>query len=197
MTRKAIFFILNEYADWEGAYLASQLNQTSDWEVKIASVHPIVRSIGGFTTTVDYLINDIPNNIDLLVLIGGNSWNLVDSSLFSLIQKRLHNLQPIAAICGAVDYLARNGLLTGYRHTGNTQAPWQDYSQYTNSNDFENQQVVTDQNLITANGTAALTFTNHVLKLVNFNSPEEVDQATDLYQIGFYKYCQKYGNPFA
>lgn len=82
ITKKAIFFILTEYTDWEGAYLASQLNQTPYWEV-LPLLTPTVKTIGGFTITVYYLINDIPNDIDLLVLIGGNSWNLVDSSLFS------------------------------------------------------------------------------------------------------------------
>lgn len=157
----------------------------------------MVKSIGGFTTTIDYLLSDLPENIDLLVLIGGNSWALINHQLVTLIQRRLTTNQPTAAICGAVDFLARNSLLTGYQHTGNAQMMWKAYTGYTNPNDFEKQQVVTDRNLVTANGTAALTFTNHVLKLIGFNSPEEIDKATDLYQIGFYNYCQKYGNPFA
>lgn len=59
------------------------------------------------------------------------------------------------------------------------------YTGSTNPNDFEEQHVVTDRNLFTANGTAALAFTNHVLKLITFNSQEEIDKATDLYQIVF------------
>lgn len=64
-----IFFILNEYADWEGAYLASELNRSSDWKVKTASINSEVISIGGFKTIVDYHIPEIPVKIDLLVLI--------------------------------------------------------------------------------------------------------------------------------
>ncbi|PMD68781.1 type 1 glutamine amidotransferase family protein [Companilactobacillus nuruki] len=196
MTKQAIFFVENEYADWEGSYLASQLNQTKDWKTKTASTQRTVKSIGGFTTTVDYLIKDLPDNIDLLILIGGNSWNLENSSLVALIQKRLDNNQPTAAICGAVDFLARNSLLNNYKHTGNSQALWQSYTNYTNPNDFAEQQVVIDRNLITANGTATLSFTNQVLKLIMNDSPREIDKITDLYRLGFYDYCKKYGNPF-
>lgn len=104
--------------------------------------------------------------------------------------------KPIGAICGAVDYLAKNGLLTGYQHTGNAQYLWKSYPQYQNSADFYEQQVVSDKNLVTANGTAALEFTNAVLKLTKFATDQKIDQSTDLYRLGFYQYCQIYGNPF-
>ncbi len=31
--KKAIFFLLNDYADWESAYLASRLNINKEWLV--------------------------------------------------------------------------------------------------------------------------------------------------------------------
>ncbi len=62
--KKAIFFIVDEYADREGAFLSSQLNQHKDWEVKTASIQSQVKSIGGFKMTVDYLLEDIPAKID-------------------------------------------------------------------------------------------------------------------------------------
>lgn len=79
--KKAIFFMLDDYADWEGAFLSSQLNQKEDWEVKTASVQQQIKSIGGFKTTVDHLLEDIPEKIDLFVMIGGNSWGLNNDSL--------------------------------------------------------------------------------------------------------------------
>ncbi|WP_318765024.1 DJ-1/PfpI family protein [Lactiplantibacillus carotarum] len=193
--KTALFIMLNEYADWEGAYLASQLNQAENWQVKTASINSTVTSIGGLTTVVDYQLRHAPT-ADLLILIGGNSWNVENSMLLNLVTNHLAATKPSGAICGAVDYLAHNGLLTGYQHTGNAQSLWQSYPQYQNPDDFHQQQVVTNQNLVTANGTAALAFTNSVLKLIKFTTDQQVDQTTDLYRLGFYQYCQIYGNPF-
>ncbi len=194
--KTAIFFILNEYADWEGAYLASELNQSSDWEVKTASINSEVISIGGFKTIVDYHIPEIPAKIDLLVLIGGNSWSIKNDHLRKLIAKQLHSKRPIAAICGAVDFLAQNGLLTHYKHTGNAQYLWQNYSNYTNRDDFIKKQAVKDLNLVTANGTASLKFTKLILKLIDFLPESEIDKSINLHELGFYKYCDTYGNPY-
>jgi putative intracellular protease/amidase len=195
--KQAVFAMMNHYADYEGCYLTSYLNQTDQWLVKTASIAHEVTSLGGLQTTVDYQLTDIPQDVDLLVLIGSKSWALENQTLKSLLTKRLNQHQPVAAICGAVDYLARNGLLTGYRHTGNAQYLWQKDSAYTNPADFVATQAVADRNLVTANGTAALPFTNLVLKMVHFLPDQGVDKATALYSLGFYKYCQQYGNPFA
>lgn len=197
--KNAVFLMLNEYADWEGAYLSALLNQNPGWSVKTASVTNKVTSIGGLNINVDYslsTLNEITNEIDLLILIGGNSWALENTELKQFIANRLSADKPVGAICGAVDYLAANGLLSSYKHTGNAQYLWKNYSSYLNPEDFILNQVVRDRNLVTANGTAALEFTNAVLKMIHFASDLEVDKKTDLYKIGFYKYCDKYGNPF-
>ena len=145
---------------------------------------------------MDYQIDQIPSECALLVLIGGNSWAVNNEPLKQLITSRLHTDQPVAAICGAVDYLARNGLLNQYKHTGNAQYLWRDYRAYQNQNGFLAQQTVWDRNLVTANGTAVLDFTEATLKMIRFKSAEQVHQDVDLYRLGFYEYCQKYGNPF-
>lgn len=84
--KTALFLMLDQYADWEASYLASQLNQSTDWQVKTTSTTPLVTSIGGFTTKVDYQLDCLPT-IDLLILIGGNSWNINNSLLYSLVQQ--------------------------------------------------------------------------------------------------------------
>ncbi|MGR8837979.1 glutamine amidotransferase [Leuconostoc falkenbergense] len=194
--KQVIFVVLDEYADWEGAHLSSMLNQSNEWEVKTASVKDEVISIGGFHTKIDLNLDQVPKNADLLVLIGGNSWNIENHKLKHLIGQRLINNQPVAAICGAVDYLAKNGLLNNYKHTGNAVYIWNEFHNYTNSENFIEKQVVHDQNLVTANGTAALEFTAEVLKMIHFND-DVIEKQVALQELGFYKYCDKYGNPFA
>ncbi|GMA43852.1 hypothetical protein GCM10025853_13090 [Tetragenococcus halophilus subsp. halophilus DSM 20339] len=36
--KQALFLLLDEFADWEGAYLSSTLNQSEFWTVKTISV---------------------------------------------------------------------------------------------------------------------------------------------------------------
>ncbi|GEO64357.1 glutamine amidotransferase [Companilactobacillus nantensis] len=193
--RKAIFFMCDQYADWEGAYLSSQLNQKDDWQVITASVTPIVTSIGGFKTQVDETLNELSQNADLLILIGGDSWKQDYPKLTATIRAYLKQGKAVGAICGAVDYLARNGLLTGYQHTGNAQFLWNGDRQYTNPQDFQEKQVVRDRNLITANGTATLDFTDSILSSL-FTKQSSTHREMELQRLGFYRYVELYGNPY-
>lgn len=102
----------------------------------------------------------------------------------------------IGAICGAVDYLAKNGLLNDYKHTGNALSLWNDFDKYTRSHHFIAKQVVRDRNLVTANGTASVEFLEHVLKLISFDRNENIHQKIFMINHGYYKYCDIYGDPF-
>lgn len=194
--KTALFVLLDQYADWEGAYLLSLLNQRDDWQIKTASNEPKVESIGGLQTMIDVDFSEIDRNFDLLVLIGGNSWNIQNQELHALIESQLINSLPVAAICGAVDYMAQQGLLEGYRHTGNARLLWQDFPNYQTPENFYERQAVSDRNLVTANGTAALDFTEFTLQLIG-DSLITAKKEVDLYRLGYYGYREKYGNPFA
>lgn len=130
-------------------------------------------------------------------MIGGNSWHINSLEITNLIKNRLVAGKTVASICGAVDFLAKNGLLNDKKHTGNSVYLWQSYEQYTNLSRFLEEQVVVDEPLITANGTATLEFTNQVMKTVHALPVDQIDKTTNLYKLGFYKYCDKFGNPYA
>lgn len=97
----------------------------------------------------------------------------------------------MGAICSAVDYLAKNGLLTNFKHTGNAQYLWKDFDQYQNKSDFFQEQTVRDHNLVTANGAAPLEFTKQVLKMIKFKNSEQIDKDIYLCEFGFYQFCKK------
>ena len=202
MTRKdnimkqAVFLILDNYADWEGAHLASMLNQSKEWKAKTASINKEVPSIGGFRTVVDLTLDEIPENIDLLVLIGGNSWEIENAELYHLLEKCLLNGKPVGAICGAVDYLAKKGLLNNFKHTGNSVYLWREYTDYNNQQNFLEKQSVRDHNLVTANGTASLDFASDILRMIDFKDTASIEKEIALQKLGFYEYSKKYGNPF-
>ncbi|AOM41437.1 type 1 glutamine amidotransferase family protein [Xenorhabdus hominickii] len=195
--KKAIFFLLEDYADWESAYLSSRLNIHEEWSVETASLEQgTCKSIGGFETVINYSLETLTHHIDLFVLIGGNSWNIENDQLKNLISTYLDAGVTVGAICGAVDFLAKNGLLNDFKHTGNSQSLWKEYREYQNPENFITEQVVTDRNLITANGTASIEFSEHVLKALCIENTQKIEREHELLKIGYYNYCCKYGDPF-
>ncbi|MDZ5783100.1 type 1 glutamine amidotransferase family protein [Marinococcus luteus] len=194
--KRALFLLLDEYADWEAAYLSATLNEGKEWTVSTISLHDQVTSIGGFKTAVDYKINNHPD-FDLLVLIGGNKWDVESNDIFNLVGEAITKNTPVGAICGAVDYLARNGFLNHFRHTGNSAYFWQDYESYNPDAEFMEKQAVKDKNLVTANGTEPIEFTELVLHMVNFDTAEEIEKTMYMYRYGYYEYAEKYGSPFS
>ncbi len=131
-----------------------------------------------------------------MVTVGGNTWNNDNKKLLHLIKTAFQNNIPVGAICGAVDYLAKNGFLNHYNHTGNSVDAWKGYENYHAKSSFFQQQAVTDKNLVTANGTAPIEFTHLILELIEFDTSENIKKMMYMYKHGFYKYCEKYGNPF-
>lgn len=196
--KTAVFFVLPGYADWESAYLASRLNGGDEWQVKTASLTPgVCASMGGFKTEVDHGLAELPAQIDLLVLVGGTGWDIDSADLNALIEQCLAQGTVVGAICGAVDYLAKNGYLNQHQHTGNALFLWQGYEQYQNQAGFQAQQVVSDRGLVTANGTAAIAFSAEVLRLLKPEAAPHITSEHALFQLGYYAYKDQYGDPYA
>lgn len=195
--KTALILLLNDYADWEVAYISSTINMSEEWSVKTISTQKEVKSIGGLTTKVDYLLEEIPSQYDLLILIGGNSWTNDDSDIINLVNHTLTNNIILGAICGSVDFMARNGLLNNFKHTGNDLSLWNTYDQYSNKDEFQFKQAVRDKNLVTANGTAPIEFEQLILESIDYAEKNEIEKTIYLQRHGFYDYSKKYGNPFA
>ena len=195
--KTALILLLNDYADWEVAYISSTINMSEEWSVKTISTQKEVKSIGGLTTKIDYLLEEIPSQYDLLILIGGNSWTNDDSDIINLVNNTLNNNIILGAICGSVDFMARNGLLNNFKHTGNDLSLWNTFDQYSNKDEFQFKQAVRDKNLITANGTAPIEFEQLILESIDYAEKNEIEKTIYLHRHGFYDYSKKYGNPFA
>ncbi|MCY1567338.1 type 1 glutamine amidotransferase family protein [Staphylococcus pettenkoferi] len=193
--KKALFLLLDQYAEWEASYCSSILNRSNEWDVKTVSLENNVTSIGGFTTEIDLLIDEI-SDYDALIMIGGNSWNIDSEKLRGFIKNAFDNEKFIGAICGAVDYLGKHGLLNNYRHTSNSEEVLKSYAEYKPRHKFSPQQAIIDGNLVTANGTAPLEFTKLILKGLQFDNEENIEKQIYMYKNGFYEYCKKYGNPY-
>ena len=195
MKQKVLFIILNEYTDWEGAFLSTALHvgviPGGEIKYEVHTVAPTldaVRSIGGFRTLPDYSFEYMPKDYAALVLIGGNRWDSPEAELFvPLVREALDKDKIIGAICNGASFLCSHGFLNNVKHTGNgldQLKKWGDIV-YTNAENYVEAQAVSDKNIVTANGVGHLEFTREMLLLLEANTPENIASWYDFYKNGF------------
>ncbi|WP_196592917.1 DJ-1/PfpI family protein [Pectinatus sottacetonis] len=205
--KKILLFLLEGYADWESEYASAKLNKAElGYCVQTISLNdsPVI-SQGNISTNIDYSLDSFHDfsTLSAFILIGGIGWgnrNLIrgynlgryDSDMSNkindFINKCLSSDILVAAICDGVTFLADNGYLDSIVHTGNTVEYLQEKAPlYKGTGYFKEKQAVTDHNIITANGTAALEFVREIL--IKMNMLENEKQAIewfDLYKKGYY-----------
>lgn len=77
MKKTILFVILQQYADWEAAYISSAIAMLGQGQYDIKTVSlskDCVQSIGGFRVLPDYDLESVPKDYEALVLIGGMTW---------------------------------------------------------------------------------------------------------------------------
>ena len=147
-----------------------------------------VRSIGGFRTLPDYSFQTMPTDYAALILIGGMQWNSPEAAqVIPLVKDALQRGKIIGAICNAASFMAKHGFLNNVKHTGNTiqQLKLWGEQNYTNETGYEEKQAVSDQNIVTANGTGQLEFCRELLLLLKADTPERIHESYDFYKNGF------------
>nr|WP_320059368.1 type 1 glutamine amidotransferase family protein [uncultured Bacteroides sp.] len=192
--KEIIFVLLNEFADWEGAYIAASLNQGAkpgspiNYTVKTLSVTkaPVV-SIGGFNVLPDYDLSDMPTDYAGLILIGGMSWFSPEAGqIVSLVEKAVKENKLVAGICNASVFLGMNGYLNNVKHTSNGLDYIKQYAgnKYTGEANYINDQAVRDGNIVTANGAAPLEFCREILYALEADTPEIIEENYQFFKNG-------------
>ena len=197
MKQEVLFLLLNDYADWEGAFLSISLNAgvIPGSEVKytpktVAPTLDEVRSIGGFRIVPDYSFQTMPADYAALVLIGGMQWQSPESELVvPIVQDALQRGKIVGAICNASAFMGAHGFLNDVKHTSNTLPYLKQFAgeRYTNEAGYQEKQAVSDKNIVTANGTGHLEFTRELLLLLKADTPENIEASYDFYKNGFLK----------
>lgn len=194
MKRTVLFMIVEPYADWEYALLATALqdkieDRTSNYVVKTVSLTPNpVQSIGGFTTLPDYSIDDLPSDYAALILVGGYSWRTKEAKrVVGLAKKTCEEGKLLGAICDATVFLGMNGLLNDRKHTSNTLEDLTAAARgnYTGEENYIHEQAVRDGNLVTANGTGYLEFALEMLYALDAYPSKYIDDFYELYKLGY------------
>ena len=165
MKKTVLFVLLQQYADWEAAYISSAITMLGQeqYDIKTVSLSKdSVQSIGGFRVLPDYDIASVPQDYEALILIGGMTW-------------REENARQI-------------GVLNDVTHTSNDMNDLKQWagSVYTGETKYIAKQAVRDKNIITANGTAPMEFAKELLLALNVASEEKVSEWYNFHKLGYY-----------
>ena len=190
--KKIMFAILEQYADWEAAYLSSAIYMLGQdkFEVKTVSLtKDIVTSIGGFRTVPDYDIHSVPEDYEAVILIGGMTWrNENAQQVKMLVEKCVENGKVLGGICDASAFLGTVGVLNNVNHTSNDLNDLKQWagSAYTGEEKYIKKQTVCDKNIVTANGTAALEFAREVMLTLKIAEENKIIEWYNFHKLGCY-----------
>lgn len=197
MEKEIVFVLLDDFADWEAAFLAPALRagtmpgRPASFGVKYMTPdgRP-VRSIGGMQATADCDALALPDTCAGLVLVGGMQWQSEAARRIApLVGEALSRGMLVGAICNAASFLAAHGFLNNVRHTGNTVEMLKTWSgaNYTGEALYEQRQAVRDGNIVTANGSGYLEFTRECLLALSADTPEAIEASYRFNKDGFCK----------
>ena len=187
-----LYFLLDQWADFEAAYLSTAVTMIGggNFENKIVSLttNP-VKSIGGFSVLPDYDLNNVPQEYDALILIGGMSWHNEEAyQVKSYVEKTIKEGKLLGAICDACRFLGTIGALNYGKHTANDLAELKGSAGavYTNEDKFISRQAVRDNNIVTANGTATMEFAKEILLALQAADEKTIVAWYEFHKLGIY-----------
>jgi putative intracellular protease/amidase len=191
MKKEVLVFIFDGYADWESAYVCSELSEPeTGYVIKTLSLDKEPKtSMGGFRVLPDYSVADFPEDFGMLILTGGYAWmKQLNNAVLPVVEYAIKKQIPLGAICNAANFMAENGYLNHSSHSGNTlefmksQAP-----HYRGDKHFVEQQAVSASSIATANGSASLDFAKEILLLLKAKPETAVLEWYNLHKSGFYR----------
>ena len=188
-----LFVLLDQWADWEAAYLSSALRMLGQgrYAVKTVSLtRDPVESIGGFRVFPDYDIHSLPADYEALILVGGLSWRQEAArQVGPLVERCLSERRLLGGICDASGFLGTLGILNDVCHTSNELCDLEAWAgdAYTNRENYVMEPAVRGRNVITANGTASLEFAREVLLALEAAPREKILEWYEFHKRGVYE----------
>ena len=159
-----VLFVLakNGFKDIEFSNPSSILKKAGH-EIFVASnaeIDEMARGAEGMEIKIDYSLAKVkPENFDIIVFIGGSGAleNLDNEESYRIIRATVGLNKPLGVICIAPVILAKAGVLKNKKATVWSSPTDKNPIEILRSNgaDYQNQTVVVDGNIITANGPQA------------------------------------------
>ena len=196
MVNEILYVLLPDYAEHEIVYLSQAVTADEAGLKKnpkyvnrvVAPMLEPVQSIGGFRTLPDYSFETMPDEYAALVLIGGYGWSTpVADKVVPIVRYAIENSRIVGAICNGASFMAKHGFLNAVKHTGNglEQLQFWGGEHYTNADGYVHAQAVSDQNIVTANGTGTLEFAKELLLLLENDTKERIEMYYQFHKQGF------------
>lgn len=178
-TKDVLLFICDGFSDWEPSYATVGISMTGTYQLKtVGPTKESVTSMGRLTVTPDLEINEVDiSQTAMLILPGGTSWEDAEIThpARELVERCLANDIPVAAICAATEFLAREGWLDEIDHTSNhpeflkMAAPG-----YRGAERYRVEPAVTAGNIITASGISPLSFAREIFERLDLTKDKEL-----------------------
>ncbi|MEE1941730.1 DJ-1/PfpI family protein [Streptomyces sp. TRM 70361] len=167
--------VYDTFADWEPAYATTALAGAGHHVVYVGESGEPVISMGGMRVTPHLSIADLrPGDSALLILPGADAWEQVLPPFAGAARRFLDAGVPVAAICGAVTGLAKEGLLDDRDHTG-AAAEVLAATGYRGGARYREADAYTDGDLITAGPTEPVAFAREILTRLAAHPAEVTD----------------------
>ena len=189
-------FVFDSLSDWEAGYAIAGINnpqfQRNPGSYRIRSVAlrrtPIV-SMGGICIQPDLALEELsPTDSAMFIIPGGSAWDEgKNAQAIEVARIFLDSGIPVAAICGATAGLARGGLLDTRRHTSNSRE-YLAATNYLGAELYEDASALTDNDLITAPGTAPVDFAYHIFKRLDIYTAPVLEAWYGLFKKGRAEY---------
>ncbi|SMQ63901.1 DJ-1/PfpI family protein [Devosia lucknowensis] len=161
------------YADWETALINAASRQYYGLETRFATPggEPVT-SAGGLKVVPHMAVEDIEiDRVDAILVNGGTIWSTDDYPDISDLLRNAHAAgKTIGGICDGVMALARAGLLDTIRHTANGPESLPDTGYGGVAHYVSSQRAVLDGGIVTAPGTAPVSFAGAVLEALGMRN---------------------------
>lgn len=164
---RAITLLTENFADWETALFNSTARLYYGMYTQFATPGGLpVTSSGGMLVTPQLALEDISlDELDLLMVCGGSIWQSGKApDPGALLRAAREQGVVLAGICDGTRVLAQAGVLDKVRHTSNGAANLRETG-YAGAALYQDVPwAVADDGIITAPGTAPVSFTREVLR---------------------------------
>ncbi len=171
---KILCFAPEHFADFEIVLALHILNGEKAWQTAtVGYTHETVAALSGLRHSVDFTLEEAQaqNDIDAFLMPGG-ALRPPDDRLSAFLQTLHRRGVLLGAICFAPQYLAHSGLLNTHRYTTSctpANAAQRGFADPFPRENYVEARVVTDRNIITAQGYAFVDFAFAVAKHLGLN----------------------------
>ena len=190
--RNVYLYVFDSMADWEASFAIAGINnprfQCHPGRYRVVTMGPTrqpVTTMGGLRITPEICLGEAnPDLAAMLILPGGDSWESgANRDAIELARVFFVESVPIAAICAATQALACAGMLDDFHHTSNSRE-YLAATGYRGGKFYCDTPAMTDENVITASGTAPLEFAREIFRTLDLYPESALDAWYALFKFG-------------